>query len=129
MSQLLALASCVDAAVQLASTLHRFVYHRLETCVNCILVQIQHRSWLLHSVTYMYCDALCIINCKNLKSTISTNLSGITLNHMQLSVLHIVRISLSISRFYHFSGPLMSLYKCSCLQINDTMTTNYQRCH
>ena len=137
MSQLSALASRVDAAVQLASTLHRFVHHRLETRVNCIFVQIQYCSWLLHSVLawlsaftsyttqqlknkscfsygyigvavpgMTYCDAFCIINRKNLKSAISTNLSGIRLNHMQLSVLHIARISLSISRFYHFSGPL-----------------------
>ena len=119
------------------STLHRFVHHQLETRVNCILVQIQYRSWLLHSVLawlsafisyttqqiknkscfsygyigvavpgVTYCDAFCIINCKNLKSAISTNPSGIWLNHMQLSVLHIARISLSISRFYRFSGSL-----------------------
>ena len=36
----------------------------------------------------MFCDAFCITN------------------HMQLSVLHIARISLSISRYYHFNGPL-----------------------
>jgi len=139
MSQLLALASHIDAAVQLASILHRFVHHRLETRVNCTLVQIQYRSWLLHSVLarlgaftsyttqqiknkscfsygyigvavpgMTYCDVFCIINCKNLKSAISTNPSGIRLNHMQLSVLHIARISLRISRFYHFSGPLNS---------------------
>jgi len=122
-----ALASRVDAAIQLASTSHRFVHHRLETAVSCILVQIQYRSWLLHSIfawfsaftSYTtqqkknkscfsygyigivvpgmtYCDAFCIINRKNLKSAISTNPSGIRLNHMQLSVLHIARISLSI---------------------------------
>ena len=29
---------------------HCYGDHRLETCVNCILFQIQYRSWLQHSI-------------------------------------------------------------------------------
>ena len=108
-------------AAQLMSTSHRFVPHQLETCANCILAQNRYCSWLLHSILtrpsaftsymaqqiknksyfsyaytgvvvtgMMFCDAFHIANRKNLKSAISTNLS---VNHMQLSVLHIARIS------------------------------------